>query len=87
MTPEQTNLHGMPIRRMITGLWQMADQERDGRMFDLDAAAVALVNHAQNVELQAAAPGPSGDVYALERDANGVHGNLMKYDLNAEAAP
>lgn len=26
----------------MTGLWQMADQERDGRPFDLDRAATAL---------------------------------------------
>ena len=28
MTPEQTNLNGIPVRRVITGLWQMADQEQ-----------------------------------------------------------
>jgi len=28
-------------------------------------------------------PGPSGDVYALERDREGPHGRIMKYDLNA----
>jgi aryl-alcohol dehydrogenase-like predicted oxidoreductase len=26
--------------------------------------------------------GPSGDVYALERDRNGPHGQIMKYELN-----
>jgi aryl-alcohol dehydrogenase-like predicted oxidoreductase len=26
--------------------------------------------------------GPSGDVYALERDRDGPHGQIMKYDLN-----
>ncbi len=30
------------ISRVLTGLWQMADQERDGRPFDLDAAAGAM---------------------------------------------
>jgi len=30
------------ISRVLTGLWQMADQERDGRPFDLDAAASAM---------------------------------------------
>ncbi|MFN7052679.1 MAG: aldo/keto reductase, partial [Gemmobacter sp.] len=34
------------VRRLITGLWQMADQERDGRRFDLDAAADALAGYA-----------------------------------------
>jgi aryl-alcohol dehydrogenase-like predicted oxidoreductase len=26
--------------------------------------------------------GPSGDVYSLERDRNGRHGRIMKYDLH-----
>jgi hypothetical protein len=29
-----------------------------------------------------AAPGPLGDVFGLERDRNGPHGRLMRYDLN-----
>ncbi|WP_431300245.1 aldo/keto reductase [Tabrizicola sp. BL-A-41-H6] len=46
--PETTTLtHGLPLRRLITGLWQMADQERDGRPFDLDAAAAALTEYAR----------------------------------------
>ena len=31
----------------------------------------------------AAAPGPRGDVYALERDMTGVHAGIMRYNLNA----
>jgi aryl-alcohol dehydrogenase-like predicted oxidoreductase len=27
--------------------------------------------------------GPAGDVYALERDRTGIHGRIMKYELNA----
>jgi diketogulonate reductase-like aldo/keto reductase len=27
--------------------------------------------------------GPSGDIYDLERDRNGAHGRIMKYELNA----
>jgi len=30
--------------------------------------------------------GPVGDVYELERDRNGRHGSIMKYNLNAERA-
>jgi hypothetical protein len=30
---------GLEISRVITGLWQVADMERDGRPLDLDAAA------------------------------------------------
>lgn len=32
----------LSISRVLTGLWQMADQERDGRAFDPDAAATAM---------------------------------------------
>jgi aryl-alcohol dehydrogenase-like predicted oxidoreductase/enamine deaminase RidA (YjgF/YER057c/UK114 family) len=38
---------GLTIPRVITGLWQVADQERDGRAFDLDAAARAMVPYAE----------------------------------------
>jgi aryl-alcohol dehydrogenase-like predicted oxidoreductase len=30
------------------------------------------------------APGPSGDVFGLERDREGPHGRIMRYDLNAQ---
>ncbi|MCE9601114.1 MAG: aldo/keto reductase [Gemmatimonadetes bacterium] len=33
---------GFSIARVLTGLWQMADQERDGRAFDAAAAAAAM---------------------------------------------
>ena len=35
------------IRRLVTGLWQMADQERDEKQFDLDAAANVLHSYAR----------------------------------------
>lgn len=38
---------GLTLRRVVTGLWQMADQERDGRPFDLDAAAGRLTRYAR----------------------------------------
>jgi aryl-alcohol dehydrogenase-like predicted oxidoreductase/enamine deaminase RidA (YjgF/YER057c/UK114 family) len=47
VAPKQTQVRGVPIRRLITGLWQMADQERDGKAFDLDHAAEALVAYAR----------------------------------------
>ncbi|MEM7423798.1 MAG: aldo/keto reductase, partial [Pseudomonadota bacterium] len=48
LTPETVSLRrGPEIRRLVTGLWQMADQERDGRTFDLDGAAEALVAYAR----------------------------------------
>ena len=30
------------------------------------------------------APGPPGDVFELERDRDGPHGRIMKYDLNRD---
>jgi aryl-alcohol dehydrogenase-like predicted oxidoreductase/enamine deaminase RidA (YjgF/YER057c/UK114 family) len=32
----------LSVSRVLTGLWQMADQERDGRTVDLDGAAAAM---------------------------------------------
>ncbi|MGE3301994.1 MAG: aldo/keto reductase [Hyphomonadaceae bacterium] len=40
-------------------------------------------DHAALDALLAAHPGPPGDTYALERDRNGPHGRIMKYNLNA----
>jgi aryl-alcohol dehydrogenase-like predicted oxidoreductase len=45
--------------------------------------ALTAENHRAISDLQARANGPTGDVYALERDANGIHGRIMKYNLNA----
>jgi aryl-alcohol dehydrogenase-like predicted oxidoreductase/enamine deaminase RidA (YjgF/YER057c/UK114 family) len=33
---------GLTISRVLTGLWQLADMERDGRTIDLDRAAAAM---------------------------------------------
>jgi len=33
---------GLTVSRAITGLWQIADMERDGRTIDLDKAAAAM---------------------------------------------
>lgn len=37
---------GLEISRALTGLWQIADMERDGRTLDLDAAARAMQPYA-----------------------------------------
>jgi len=37
-------------------------------------------------QLASAAAGPAGDVYALERDKDGPHGSIMRYNLNGQAA-
>ncbi|HML14008.1 MAG TPA: aldo/keto reductase, partial [Xanthobacteraceae bacterium] len=55
-----------------------------------NVAAVGLpLTDADRAEVEAVAAkarGPSGEVYALERDRHGRHGAIMKYDLNAEVA-
>ena len=38
---------GLEIPRVVTGLWQVADQERGGRLLDPDAAAQAMAGYAQ----------------------------------------
>ncbi|MGG5889054.1 aldo/keto reductase [Falsiroseomonas sp. HC035] len=47
--------------------------------FALDAE-----DHAALDAVLAQAPGPAGDTYALERDRDGPHGRIMKYDLNRD---
>jgi aryl-alcohol dehydrogenase-like predicted oxidoreductase len=47
------------------------------RLEDADRAAIASVTDRRR--------GPSGDIYALERDRTGRHGRIMKYELNALA--
>ena len=39
-------------------------------------------DHALIAPLLAAAPGPAGEPYSLERDKTGRHGRIMKYELN-----
>jgi aryl-alcohol dehydrogenase-like predicted oxidoreductase len=46
--------------------------------FTLDAA-----DHARLAPILAAHSGPPGDTYTLERDRDGPHGRIMKYNLNA----
>ncbi|GMV10484.1 MAG TPA: aldo/keto reductase [Gemmatimonadaceae bacterium] len=40
-------------------------------------------DHAELAAVVARATGPSGEVYALERDRHGTHGRIMRYNLNA----
>ena len=47
-TPERHALpDGQSISRLITGLWQLADMERDGRALELDRAAAELEHYAR----------------------------------------
>ncbi|MGH7122811.1 MAG: aldo/keto reductase [Stellaceae bacterium] len=45
-SPSRTTLaHGLEISRIITGLWQIADMERNGRQVDPEAAAAAMADY------------------------------------------
>jgi aryl-alcohol dehydrogenase-like predicted oxidoreductase/enamine deaminase RidA (YjgF/YER057c/UK114 family) len=47
--PDRTLLApGLEISRVVTGLWQVADMERDGRLLDCDAAAAAMADYARD---------------------------------------
>ena len=39
---------GYTISRVITGLWQVADIEKDGNIMDIESAASALVEYADS---------------------------------------
>lgn len=54
---------------------QLADQHK---VF-IDSADMELID-----TITASAPGPRGPVYALERDKNGPHGSIMRYNLNGQ---
>lgn len=47
--------------------------------FELDAEDRSAIQAVLNT-----APGPQGSVFALERDRNGRHGRIMKYNLNTK---
>jgi len=48
MTPARTTLApGFEIAEVVTGLWQVADMERDGRELDREAASSVLLDYAR----------------------------------------
>jgi len=57
-----------------------------GHLADLRRAAELVLDSADHeliAQAQAGAPGPSGEIYELERAPGGVHGAIMRYTLNA----
>ncbi len=48
LNPERIELApGLEISRLVTGLWQIADMEKDGRQLDLDALALDMKAYAE----------------------------------------
>jgi N-methylhydantoinase B len=60
-----------------TNVSHLADNCRIGTI-EFDAADAAAIEQVTRLR-----KGPVGDVYALERDREGRHGRVMKYDLNS----
>lgn len=52
----------------------------------LSGIALSAEDRAEIAAVLAERRGPSGDIYALERDRTGRHGAIMKYELNAKAS-
>ena len=54
-----------------------------GHLADTLAIAALRLSAADHTAIAGVLPpGPQGDVYALERDRDGRHGRIMKYNLN-----
>lgn len=67
------------VAAVVTGATRLGQMLRNAEAFGvrLDAS-----DHARIRVHTDAAPGPAGDVFELERDRDGPHGRIMKYDLN-----
>jgi aryl-alcohol dehydrogenase-like predicted oxidoreductase len=68
------------VAAVITGFSSVARMADNLRALDF---ALTPEEHDRIRRHTSAAPGPGGDVFALERDRDGPHGRIMKYDLNA----
>jgi aryl-alcohol dehydrogenase-like predicted oxidoreductase len=71
------------VAAVIVGATNTAHLQSNARLASLrlepdDLAAIAAVTSRRR--------GPEGDVYTLERDRTGRHGQIMKYELNADPA-
>jgi aryl-alcohol dehydrogenase-like predicted oxidoreductase len=67
------------VAAAIVGATSAAHLDAHGAIGDLSLTAA---DQAQIAAVTARRRGPPGDVYTLERDRNGPHGRIMKYELN-----
>lgn len=67
------------VAAAITGATRRGQMESNAVAFDI---RLTDEDHARLRDHTDRAPGPSGDVFELERDREGPHGRIMKYDLN-----
>ncbi|AEG91837.1 aldo/keto reductase [Ramlibacter tataouinensis] len=67
------------VAAAIVGARYAAHLPQHLKVFDF---ALSDADHAAIDRLLAQCPGPQGDTYTLERDRQGRHGRIMKYNLN-----
>lgn len=67
------------VAAVIAGATRMGQMRRNVAAFTFRLSAE---DHARLRRHTDAAPGPSGAIFELERDREGPHGRIMKYDLN-----
>jgi aryl-alcohol dehydrogenase-like predicted oxidoreductase len=72
---EREQVAGVIVGAVNTSHLPSHVQIGDMQLSDADRDAIAAVTGRRH--------GPVGDIYGLERDRNGVHGRIMKYELNA----
>jgi aryl-alcohol dehydrogenase-like predicted oxidoreductase len=68
------------VAAAIVGFSSVARMQQNLRALDLE---LTREDHARVRAHADAAPGPGGDIFGLERDKEGPHGRIMKYELNA----
>lgn len=69
------------VAAVIVGATRLGQMARN---VDAFAFELSTEDHARIRRHVDAAPGPAGDVFELERDPEGPHGRIMRYELNRE---
>ncbi|HVI87512.1 MAG TPA: aldo/keto reductase [Dongiaceae bacterium] len=71
------------VAAVIVGARNRTHLAANARITDLTLSAQ---DQAEIAAILAQRQGPSGDAFTLERDRNGRHGSIMKYNLNKQAS-
>ncbi len=69
------------VAAVICGGTRLGQMKRNAAAFSFELTATDVAALQAHLDQ---APGPSGDIFELERDRDGPHGRIMKYDLNRE---
>jgi len=71
------------VRAVIAGSTRMGQMDRNAEALSFQLSPEEHARIRLHLDV---APGPGGDVFELERDRDGPHGRIMRYDLNREEA-